>query len=196
MPSSGSARHWRRRTSIQPLTPSCNITRPHGGYGRCGPRRCRDERPPAPERVGGSGCPSRGMADDEQRTPPPRPVAAQLSPRSPFYVSEAFSGRAGVSIDRHGTLADCAAILAGSHDHRDPQTLYLRGRPTPAMSDDQARGAAPPGAPPGETGRTGGASRGARGARSGPRPACAGGRGVGRAYCSALRAAIQDDTWS
>src|SRR2546430_6588735 len=47
----------------------------------------------------------------------------------PFYVSEAFSGRAGVSIDRHDTLADCAAILAGSHDHRDPQTLYLRGRP-------------------------------------------------------------------
>jgi len=47
----------------------------------------------------------------------------------PFYVSEAFSGRAGVSIDRRDTLADCAAILAGSHDQRDPQTLYLRGRP-------------------------------------------------------------------
>jgi F0F1-type ATP synthase beta subunit len=46
----------------------------------------------------------------------------------PFDVSAAFSGRAGVSIDRRDTLADCAAILAGSHDHRDPQTLYLRGR--------------------------------------------------------------------
>ncbi len=47
----------------------------------------------------------------------------------PFYVSAAFSGRAGVSIACRDTLADCAAILAGSHDHRDPQTLYLRGRP-------------------------------------------------------------------
>ena len=47
----------------------------------------------------------------------------------PFYVSEAFSGRAGVSIDCRDALTDCAAILAGSHDQLDPQTLYLGGRP-------------------------------------------------------------------
>ena len=47
----------------------------------------------------------------------------------PFYVSEAFSGRAGISIDCRDALTDCAAILAGSHDQLDPPTLYLRGRP-------------------------------------------------------------------
>jgi len=47
----------------------------------------------------------------------------------PFFVTEPFSGRGGVSIDRRDALADCAAILAGSHDQLDPQTLYLGARP-------------------------------------------------------------------
>jgi F0F1-type ATP synthase beta subunit len=47
----------------------------------------------------------------------------------PFYVTEAFSGRPGIHIDCRDALADCAAILAGHHDHLDPQTLYLGGRP-------------------------------------------------------------------
>lgn len=47
----------------------------------------------------------------------------------PFYVSEAFTGRAGIRIDCRDALADCAAILAGHHDQLDPQTLYLGGRP-------------------------------------------------------------------
>jgi len=46
----------------------------------------------------------------------------------PFFITEPFSGRAGVSIDRREALADCAAILAGSHDQLDPQALYLSGR--------------------------------------------------------------------
>src|SRR5262245_30265213 len=47
----------------------------------------------------------------------------------PFFITEPFSGRGGVSIDRRDALADCAAILAGSHDQLDPQALYLGGRP-------------------------------------------------------------------
>src|SRR5262249_27263675 len=46
----------------------------------------------------------------------------------PFFVTELFSGRAGVSIDRREALADCAAILAGGHDQLDRQALYLGGR--------------------------------------------------------------------
>ena len=47
----------------------------------------------------------------------------------PLYVTEAFSGRPGIHIDCRDALADCAAILAGHHDHLDPKTLYLGGRP-------------------------------------------------------------------
>jgi len=49
----------------------------------------------------------------------------------PFFVTEPFSGRAGVSVARRDALADCAAILAGGHDQLDPQALYLGGRPPP-----------------------------------------------------------------
>ena len=47
----------------------------------------------------------------------------------PFYVTEAFSGRAGVHVDRRDALVDCAAILAGHHDQLDPLAVYLGGRP-------------------------------------------------------------------
>jgi F0F1-type ATP synthase beta subunit len=47
----------------------------------------------------------------------------------PLYVTEAFSGRAGVHVDRRDALVDCAAILAGHHDQLDPRALYLGGRP-------------------------------------------------------------------
>src|SRR5262249_61926668 len=41
-----------------------------------------------------------------------------------FFVTELFSGRARVRIDRRPALADCAAILDGSHDQLDPQGVH------------------------------------------------------------------------
>jgi F0F1-type ATP synthase beta subunit len=66
-------------------------------------------------------------ARSEQRLHRARLLRSYLT--QPFYVTEAFSGRAGVRIDGRDALADCAAILAGRYDQLDPKTLYFGGRP-------------------------------------------------------------------
>jgi F-type H+-transporting ATPase subunit beta len=45
----------------------------------------------------------------------------------PFYVAEAFTNRAGTSVPLSTTLADCRAILDGTQDNLDPETLYMTG---------------------------------------------------------------------
>jgi F-type H+-transporting ATPase subunit beta len=45
----------------------------------------------------------------------------------PFHVAEAFTGRAGVSVNLDDTLAGVEAILAGEADGRDEGSLYMIG---------------------------------------------------------------------
>jgi F-type H+-transporting ATPase subunit beta len=45
----------------------------------------------------------------------------------PFFVGEAFTGRAGVSVDLDDTLAGVEAILNGELDEHDESSLYMIG---------------------------------------------------------------------